>query len=242
MRARFIATLFLVAVTYSSDISVGANDGLGAADLNVKIEEAVAAGRQWPRYPGGLAGFLFGASAVVFGRAPDGLHIVAADTTRDARQVDVAIVRRESGTWAVKSVADCEQTMADSAASKRDRRRDFAIRRSGIDFSRQGPIELLEVLKTWPTPYWCAPLLPFGWVKESDVPALVKLLDSQERCANVMDLPSSYIDENWSTVGNEAAFLIDGFRSDHYPPRLNSTRPRSDKADIRKWWDERGGT
>ena len=70
----------------------------------------------------------------------------------------------------------------------------------------------------------------------------IKLLDSSEPCANVQNPLSSYIDPERSTVGNEAAYLIEGFRHDRYPPRLNSTRPPCDIEEIKKWWAERQGT
>ena len=34
----------------------------------------------------------------------------------------------------------------------------------------------------------------------------------------------------------EAAFLIEGFRTGRYPPSLNSVRPEIDANRLREWW------
>ena len=47
---------------------------------------------------------------------------------------------------------------------------------------------------------------------------IVDLLDSTEPCASVSMSISSLHLESGSTVGQEAAFLIEGFRTGYYPP------------------------
>jgi hypothetical protein len=210
-------------------------------ELNGRIESAVVAGREWPKYPGGLAGFLFGQDSVVgkgciyFNAGEGGDH-------DDSRWREVTIAKISDGTWKVTSIRACGESDARELIERRDYLRQTTLARSGFDYASQGPLELLDLLKTLGSSYWEAPILPFGWVKESDLPALIELLDSVEPCANVQNMLSSFIDAKRSTIGNEAAYLIEGFRKDQYPPRLNSTRPFCDSEEIKKWWEERQGT
>ena len=103
-------------------------------------------------------------------------------------------------------------------------------------------VPLLELLKTWASNDWLAPQFPFGWVEESDLPGLVALLESTEPCANVRSMISSVIIRERSTVGNEAAYLIEGFRKDRYPPGLVSNYPPQDIAETKAWAARRGLT
>lgn len=77
-----------------------------------------------------------------------------------------------------------------------------------------------------------------GWVKESDIPALIALLDSDEPCMSVVQARSSYL-PGLSTVGDEAALLINGFRNGFYPSELNSRKYSAAEKDIlRSWWHQ----
>jgi len=109
-----------------------------------------------------------------------------------------------------------------------------------FDWDNKGALEFLDFIRGkagWYTVWGDHP----NWVKEDDLPELMALLDSTEQCSNVKSAMSSWIDFEPSTIGNEAAYLIKGFREGRYPPGLNSTRPRPDKAKIREWWYARGG-
>jgi hypothetical protein len=110
-----------------------------------------------------------------------------------------------------------------------------------FDWDNHGALDFLEFLRGESGFYTVWGIHP-AWVKEDDLPELMELLDSTEPCANVKSALSSYIDVESSTVGNEAAYLIEGYRTGRYPPRLNSTRPRPDKREIREWWREKRGT
>lgn len=75
-----------------------------------------------------------------------------------------------------------------------------------------------------------------NWIAEEDIPELIKLLDSKEPCAGVMSEPSGYVPGK-STVGDQAAYMIDGFRNRIYPPSLHSeTYDESEKQDLKNWW------
>lgn len=243
MRASLLIPLMAVAITATvAGPSVsGENFDEKVKELNLRIEFAVIDGREWPKYPGGLAGFLFGQESV----AGHGCIYYAAGSEADPdenRWQEATIAKHSDGTWRVISIRACEESDFSDLKEQRDYLRQTAKKRMGLDFADQGPLDLLDLLKRWESNNWLSPILPFGWVKESDLPALVELLDSTEPCANVQSMVSSFMDSKRSTVGNEAAYLIEGFRNDWYPPRLNSTRPKCDIEEIKKWWAERQGT
>ena len=109
-----------------------------------------------------------------------------------------------------------------------------------FDWHHFGPLAFLDHLKNR-TGRLLILGAPEGWIKEDDLPELMNLIDSTEPCPSVRAACSSYIGTGTSTVGNEAAFLIEGYRKGRYPPGLNSTRPRPDIREIRSWWRERTG-
>lgn len=209
--------------------------------LNDRIEAAIADGREWPKFPGGLAGFLFGQDSVV-GRGVIYYSAESGDDTDSSDWREVAISKLSDGTWRISSIRECTESEVREPKERRDYLRQSSVEQLGFDYLHQGPLDLLGLLQRWEKNSWTSPFMPFGWVKESDLPALVELLDSSDPCANVQSMLSSYIDICRSTVGNEAAFLIEGYRKDRYPPRLNSTRPACDIDEIKAWWKRRNGT
>ena len=74
------------------------------------------------------------------------------------------------------------------------------------------------------------------YVKESDLPYLIELLDSKEPCAHVVEVFSSVLPNGRSTVGHEAAYLIEGFWKRYYPTGLTSQRYEPDMAEIKRWY------
>ncbi len=105
-----------------------------------------------------------------------------------------------------------------------------------FDWESKSPFDLIILLKNNKTSSYMVARTHKNWVKKKHLTGLVKLIDSSERCANVFSMWSSYLDSNWSTVGNEAAYLIEGYRDGQYPHGLNSTRPKPDRENILKWW------
>ena len=76
-----------------------------------------------------------------------------------------------------------------------------------------------------------------NWIKPEHIHGLINVMDSKEPCRPVMSIYSSTIPRNLSTVGDEAIFLIQGFRAKRYPPRPNSqTYSSKEKEEVRKWW------
>jgi hypothetical protein len=107
------------------------------------------------------------------------------------------------------------------------------------DWSTRTPLEHLNYLKA-PSKYgytvWgCKE----GWVKESDIPALMKLLDSGEECSFQTSAKSAVMHTRRSTVGNEAAWLIESFRVGMFPPNISSAVGAPSVTELRKWWAER---
>ena len=235
-----IIAVVVVAAIASPGVS-GENFDEYVKELNGRIEAAVVDSREWPKYPGGLAGFLFGQDSVV-GRGR--IYYVEENVGNRSNGPwrEATISKSSDSTWRIIANRVCDESDAGEFIERRDYLRQASMRRMGFDYANQGPLELLSLLKSWESRYWVSPFLPVGWVKESDLPALVELLGSSEPCANVQSMLSSFIDTTRSTVGNEAAYLIEGYRNDSYPPRLNSTRPFCDIEEIKKWWEEREGT
>jgi hypothetical protein len=69
-------------------------------------------------------------------------------------------------------------------------------------------------------------------------------IDSDEPAASVVSPISSYIpfDEN-STVGNEAMFLLEGYRTGRYPPALSSLHYfHPNRTEVRSWWEQYGSS
>ncbi len=119
-----------------------------------------------------------------------------------------------------------------------------------FDFQLQGPLEFLEYLKTdldATFPSVAIDGTHCGWIVESDIPALIELLDSDEPCRAVGKVISSFMATEPSTIGREAAWMIMGFQHEvenvgygGYPPGLLSNHYGSDgyREAARSWWAE----
>ncbi len=109
---------------------------------------------------------------------------------------------------------------------------------AGLEYFRGlDPIGFLDSLRHCPSPLITVNPSLKGWIKESDIPKLIRLLDCQDSCANVNRVESSFRIMHRSTIGHEAAYLIFGFRSGNYPPRLNSTQYHWTKPEIISRWN-----
>lgn len=76
-----------------------------------------------------------------------------------------------------------------------------------------------------------------GFVSEADLPRLISLLDSADACAVVLQPPSAHLPTRASTVGHEAALLVEGFRQGRYPIAPASDLRHVDLQALRGWWD-----
>ena len=123
--------------------------------------------------------------------------------------------------FAMSSVAPC---MADGNAPE-------------FDFAKNGPLEFLSYLRENQAQKTFTIQEPIpGWVKTEDVPALLEFLGSEEECMSVALLSTSKI-RLGSTIGDEAAFLIAGYRAKKYPAGLNSRHvEKAEQKAILDWW------
>lgn len=114
-----------------------------------------------------------------------------------------------------------------------------------FDWSKVTPIEFLDILKTRLKPgafftVWNAP--PAGWIKETDVEQLMKLIKSKEPAGHVITSIWSQLPSKNSTVGRQDMFLIEGFRKGSYPPSMSSEGYKGNPSEYRKWWSKRQAT
>ncbi len=118
-------------------------------------------------------------------------------------------------------------------------------------WQEKGPLEFLDLLRErgrMPGDFSCIFSLReqhVGFVKETDLAALIALLDSTEPCAHVRAGGSSTLAFGQkSFVGQEALVLIQGYRVGHYPPfeilsNSNSLGWYKSKDKVLAWWRER---
>jgi len=109
-----------------------------------------------------------------------------------------------------------------------------------FDWTKITPLDFLDVLKSRSgtlVTIWVYP--PKDWIKKEHINQLCELVDSDKPAAPVVSVISSYRPQPQSTVGNEAMFLIEGFRKGHYPPDLCSVHYfKGNPEEFRKWCKE----
>jgi hypothetical protein len=109
-------------------------------------------------------------------------------------------------------------------------------------FRTHTPIEFLNDLRMHPNTPVMVMDVPEGWITRDDAELLMQEIDSCEPAAPVVSPISSYWPFNQtSTVGNEALFLLEGYRTGKYPPALcslNYFKPNT--TEMRLWWNTTG--
>jgi hypothetical protein len=92
------------------------------------------------------------------------------------------------------------------------------------DLGKMTPVDFLNAIKKGPANEECIFRVPIkNWITKQDLPDLLALTNSTEPCPSVALISSSYYDtRNHSTVGQEAVFMLEGYRKGEYPPALNS--------------------
>jgi hypothetical protein len=104
-----------------------------------------------------------------------------------------------------------------------------------FDWQNSTPLDFLKYLKKQ---YKASPIYTVvgfhkNWIREEDVPALIKLFDSKEKCASVV-LAHSSSKPPKSTVGQEAARMVYSFFSGMYPFGLYP-QPVDKRILIKRW-------
>ena len=109
-------------------------------------------------------------------------------------------------------------------------------------FESHSPMEYLYDLRMHPLQQVMVLDVPDTWITLHDAELLMKEIDSDEPAALVVSPISSFRPFNQtSTVGNEALFLLEGYRTGKYPPALCSLYYfRPNKTDMRSWWNTYG--
>ena len=141
------------------------------------------------------------------------------------------------------NVAGRSHTWADYGGTDQAEPIEVAASRRGDTFPwmSEGPLEFLkELRRKRPLRQYLLYGTHVGWIRESDLEALVQLVGSREPCDHVVSSVSSRLPDSRSFVGQEALFLIEGYRTGRYPPRLHSIGFYQEKKDeILAWWKSR---
>ena len=100
------------------------------------------------------------------------------------------------------------------------------------------PVEFLKALKmerasTYPY-FFREPVK--NWISKNDLPDLLALAESTEPCPSVNLTASSAANLQASDMGQQALFMIEGYRKGEYPPALNSGGYTEDAAKELKDW------
>ncbi len=107
---------------------------------------------------------------------------------------------------------------------------------TAVDLQSSGAAALLEHLQLRKKGVYTVDRPIDDWVVASDVDYLIDLVDSKKACMSVALSYSSTVRAK-STVGDEAAFLVEGFKAGRYPPGLSSRKySRQEKEALKKWW------
>lgn len=105
----------------------------------------------------------------------------------------------------------------------------------GLPELPDSPAKLIQTLKISGDSFTVLSLR-LDYVKETDLPVLVGLLNSKEPCAHVVSAESSISVSGKSTVGHEAAYLIEGFWKRYYPTQLTSGQYKPDIEGTKLWY------
>lgn len=100
-----------------------------------------------------------------------------------------------------------------------------------------GALALVETLREHPRQVYLVDHDELrGFVRESELEGLMERLASDEPCAVVLQVVSAHLPRQRSTVGHEAALLVEGFRSGRYPLHPASNLQSVDVEELRQWW------
>ena len=109
-----------------------------------------------------------------------------------------------------------------------------------FNWESKKPVDLLKILETYNGIYTVSDVHK-DWVRRSDLPELMKLLDSEKPCAPVRMAISSHDLEDGarSFIGLEALFMIDAYQAGQYPPSLFSMHNYLSKDAIWSYFTKR---
>jgi hypothetical protein len=104
-----------------------------------------------------------------------------------------------------------------------------------FDWNHRSPTDFLHKLEQSGNTYSVLGI-HHEWIGDSDVEKLMSLLDSETPCAYVKLTVGSFQPNQRSTIGREAAFLLEGYRHHYYPPKISSAGFKPDLEELRSWY------
>lgn len=116
------------------------------------------------------------------------------------------------------------------------------FQRDSCYFRTHTPMDFLNDLSRHPHQPVMVLDVPDDWITLQDAAMLMQEIDAQEPAASVVSPLSSYWPFNQSsTVGNEALFLLEGYRTGRYPPALCSLYYfKPNRTEVQLWWNSDG--
>lgn len=111
-----------------------------------------------------------------------------------------------------------------------------------FNFDEHGPLAFLDFLRneSASSAFVTIDSPKRNWIRREHLKELFGLLDSNDRCSAVIRRESSFLPRE-STIGMEAAFMIEGFRRGEYPPELHAGMLHEGiKNELREWWRAQG--
>jgi hypothetical protein len=111
-----------------------------------------------------------------------------------------------------------------------------------VRWANMDPITFLDFLRQNSGHVIRACGAPKNWIKKEHIPELISLIDSQEPAPVVCYVASAHIParEFRSTIGNEAAIMVDSFRQGWGYPTSCSDLKNINVDELRRWYRDQG--
>ncbi|MGC4073919.1 MAG: hypothetical protein QM760_15705 [Nibricoccus sp.] len=97
-------------------------------------------------------------------------------------------------------------------------------------------LQLLEKLERHTDTFITLDSICYNFVRDEDVPILMAKIDSQTPSAAIVSIVASTLPTGKSTVGDQAAYLIECYRNRLCPLGLTSADAKADKAELKRWY------
>ena len=109
------------------------------------------------------------------------------------------------------------------------------------EWSRGGPLKWLGTLRENPRTIFLVNSAPDNWIREANLGVLMAEIESKAPAASVCYFASAHAIPNdfQSTVGEEAAILVNAFRRKWSYPGNCSDLAVVDPVELQKWWVQR---
>ena len=100
------------------------------------------------------------------------------------------------------------------------------------------PLGFLNSLTKHPGTVVYVPKSPEGWLGSAHIDGLMRVIDSKQPTAIIcwFVCPHAPLADAQSTLGNEAAIMVEAFRLGHGYPSSCSNLRTIDKNALKQWW------